>query len=169
MEGIVQPISWEHWSPQTLSFFEQLRSPAGERMILEENRFVEWLLPQRIMRNLTDTEMETYRRPFREAGESRRPTLTWPQQLPIEGEPAEVVEIVRSNGAWLTASPIPKLFINAEPGTISKDEREFCRSWPNTTEVTVRGLHFIQEDSPDEIGEALAQWYSSIEAQRNAA
>ena len=162
MEAIVRPITWERWSPQTRSFFQQLRSPAGERMILEENRFVEWLLPVRIMRKLTDTEMETYRRPFREAGESRRPTLTWPRQLPIEGEPAGVVEIVRQNGEWLAANPVPKLFINADPGTLSNDERDFCRSWPNTTEVTVRGLHFIQEDSPDEIGEALAKWFTSL-------
>ncbi len=164
MEGIVLPISWKHWSPQTRSFFEQLRSPAGERMVLEENQFVEWLLPHRIIRKLTDKEMETYRRPFREPGESRRPTLTWPRQLPIEGEPADVVEIVRANGDWLASSPAPKLFINADPGTISPEERDFCRSWPNTTEVTVKGLHFIQEDSPDDIGQALATWYASMHA-----
>ena len=92
------------------------------------------------------------------------PTLTWPRQLPIEGEPADVVEIVNSYAAWLAASPVPKLFVNAEPGTISMDEREFCRGFPNQTEVTVRGLHFIQEDSPDEIGEAVAKWYTSLQA-----
>jgi haloalkane dehalogenase len=163
MEAIVQPVTWEQWSSQTRSFFEQLRSPAGERMILEENRFVEWLLPQRILRTLTDKEMDTYRRPFHEPGESRRPTLTWPRQLPIEGEPAEIVEVVQSNGAWLAASPVPKLFVNAEPGTISVDEQQFCRSWPNTTEAIVRGLHFIQEDSPDDIGEALARWHDTLQ------
>jgi haloalkane dehalogenase len=108
--------------------------------------------------------MEAYRRPYREPGEGRRPTLTWPRQLPIEGEPADVVEIVRSYAGWLAASPAPKLFVNAEPGTISLDEREFCRHFPNQTEVRVRGLHFIQEDSPDEIGEALAKWYTSLQA-----
>ena len=164
MEAIVQPVTWEQWSPQTRSFFEQLRSAAGEQMILEENLFVESLLPRRILRKLTDAEMEAYRRPYREPGEGRRPTLTWPRQLPIEGEPADVVEIVGSYAAWLAASPVPKLFVNAEPGTISLDEREFCRSWPNQTEVTVRGLHFIQEDSPDEIGEAVAKWYTSLQA-----
>jgi haloalkane dehalogenase len=128
-------------------------------MILEENRFVEWLLPKRIMRRLTDSEMDTYRRPFREPGEARRPTLTWPRQFPIEGEPASVVEIVRSNAAWLASSLVPKLFVNAEPGTISEEERTLCRSWPQTTEVSVRGLHFLQEDSPDAIGEALRRWY----------
>ena len=112
----------------------------------------------------TVTEMEAYRRPYREPGEGRRPTLTWPRQLPIEGEPADVVEIVRSYAGWLAASPAPKLFVNAEPGTMSLDEREFCRGFPNQTEVTVRGLHFIQEDSPDEIGEALARWYTSLQA-----
>ncbi len=164
MEAIVQPVRWEQWSPQTRSFFEQLRSAAGEQMILEENLFVESLLPRRILRKLTDAEMEEYRRPYREPGEGRRPTLSWPRQLPIAGEPAEVVEIVGSYAAWLAASPVSKLFVNAEPGTISLDERAFCRGFPNQTEVTVRGLHFIQEDSPDEIGEAVAKWYTSLQA-----
>jgi haloalkane dehalogenase len=163
MEAIVQPVTWEQWSQETRSFIEQLRSPAGEKMILEDNLFVESLLPRRILRKLTDAEMEVYRRPYREPGEGRRPTLTWPRQLPIEGEPADVVEIVRSYDAWLAASSVPKLFVNAEPGTISMDEREFCRGFPNQTEVTVRGLHFIQEDSPDEIGETVAKWYTSLQ------
>jgi len=147
---------------ETRAFFEQVRSPAGERLILEENRFVEWLLPLRVMRRLTETEMDTYRRPFREAGEARRPTLTWPRQFPIEGEPADAVDVVRSNAAWLAASPVPKLFINADPGTMSEAERELCRRWPHVTEVRVKGLHFVQEDSPDDIGEALAQWYATL-------
>ncbi len=164
MEAIVQPVTWEQWSPQTRSFFEHLRGAEGEQMILEENLFVESLLPRRILRKLTDAEMEAYRRPYREPGEGRRPTLTWPRQLPIAGEPADVVEIVGSYAAWLAASPVPKLFINGEPGTISLDERAFCRGFPNQSEVTVRGLHFIQEDSPDEIGEAVAKWYTSLQA-----
>src|SRR5438105_13570 len=162
MEAIVQPVSWGLWSPESRSFFEQLRSPAGERMALQENLFVESLLPARTLRTLSDAEMEAYRRPFRDPGEGRRPTLTWPRELPIEGEPADVVGIVRSYGQWLSTSPVPKLFLNVEPGTVSLDEREFCRSWPNQTEVTVRGLHFVQEDSPDEIGEAIANWYRAI-------
>jgi haloalkane dehalogenase len=165
MEAIVQPVSWEQWSPQTRSFFEHLRGDEGEQMILQGNLFVESLLPRRILRKLTDAEVEEYRRPYREPGEGRRPTLSWPRQLPIAGEPADVVEIIRSYGAWLAASPVPKLFVDAEPGTISLDEREFCRSWPNQTEVTVRGLHFIQEDSPDEIGEAVAKWYTTLQAE----
>jgi len=164
MEAIVQPVTWEQWSPQTRSFFEHLRGAEGEQMILEENLFVESLLPRRILRKLTDAEMEEYRRPYREPGEGRRPTLTWPRQLPIAGEPADVVEIVGSYAAWLAASPVPKLFINGEPGTISRDERAFCRGFPNQSEVSVRGLHFIQEDSPDEIGEAVAKWYTSLQA-----
>jgi haloalkane dehalogenase len=162
MEALVQPVTWEQWSAGTRSFIQRVRSPEGERMILKENQFVEWLLPERVVRKLTHAEMDEYRRPFREPGEARRPTLSWPRQLPIEGQPAEVVEIVRANGVWLAADPVPKLFIKGHPGTISRDELEFCRSWPNTTEVTVKGLHFVQEDSPDEIGTALASWYASL-------
>ncbi len=162
MEALVQPVSWDQWSPGTRAFIQRVRSAEGERLILDENRFVEWLLPQRVLRTLTDAEMNEYRRPFREAGEARRPMLTWPRQLPIEGEPADVVDIVRANGAWLAASPVPKLFIRADPGTISMDEIQFSRSWTNTTEAAVRGLHFIQEDSPDEIGKALVSWFASL-------
>ena len=158
----LQAVAWDRWSPETRAFFERLRSPEGERMVLEENRFVEWLLPLRIMRKLTPAEMDAYRRPFREAGEARRPTLSWPRQLPIGGEPAEIVAITEANDAWLASTQVPKLFINVEPGTISTEERDRCRSWPNTAEVTVRGLHFVQEDSPDEIGKALAVWHASL-------
>ncbi len=162
MEAIVQPLTWDQWSPQTRTFFEKLRSPQGEQMILEDNLFIESLLPQRVLRTLTGAEMDAYRRPFREPGEDRRPMLTWPRQLPIGGDPADVCEIVASYGRWLAATPVPKLFITADPGTISADERAFCRSWPNQAEVTVPGLHFLQEDSPGQIGQALARWYSSL-------
>jgi haloalkane dehalogenase len=163
MEALLQPVTWDQWSTQTRSFFEQLRGPAGEQMVLQENLFVESLLPRRILRKLTAAEMEEYRRPYQEPGEGRRPTLSWPRQLPINGEPADVVAIVRSCAAWLASSPVPKLFIDAEPGTISMEERAFYRSLPNQTEVSVRGLHFIQEDSPDEIGQAVAKWYASLQ------
>ncbi len=162
MEAIVQPLTWDQWSPQTRTFFEKLRSPQGEQMILEDNLFIESLLPQRVLRTLTGAEMDAYRRPFREPGEDRRPTLTWPRQLPIGGDPADICEIVASYGRWLAASLVPKLFITADPGTISADERAFCRSWPSQAEVTVPGLHFLQEDSPGQIGQALARWYSSL-------
>jgi haloalkane dehalogenase len=164
MEALLQPVTWDQWSTQTRSFFEQLRGPAGEQMVLQENLFVESLLPRRILRKLTAAEMEEYRRPYQEPGEGRRPTLSWPRQLPINGEPADVVAIVRSCAAWLASSPVPKLFIDAEPGTISMEERAFYRSLPNQTEVSVRGLHFIQEDSPDEIGEAMVKWYTTLQA-----
>jgi haloalkane dehalogenase len=162
MEAIVQPVTWDQWSPDTRAFFKKLRSDAGEQMVLRDNLFIESLLPRRVLRTLTDAEMEAYRRPFAEPGEARRPTLSWPRQLPIDGEPADVTQIVTASAAWLAASAVPKLFINADPGTMSAAEREFCRGWPNQTEVTVRGLHFIQEDSPDEIGAALASWYRCL-------
>lgn len=128
-------------------------------MVLEKNVFVEKVLPGSVLRELTEEEMAVYRRPFANSGEDRRPTLTWPRQIPIEGEPAEVVELVEAYGGWLENSPLPKLFINADPGAIlTGRQREFCRSWPNQREVTVKGNHFLQEDSPDEIGEAIASW-----------
>ena len=107
--------------------------------------------------------MEVYRAPFVEPGESRRPTLTWPRQIPLSGEPADVVKIVGDYAEWLRESPLPKLFINAEPGAIlTGPQREFCRSWPNQREVTVKGSHFIQEDSPDEIGSAIRDWHKAL-------
>jgi haloalkane dehalogenase len=128
-------------------------------MVLEKNIFVERVLPGSIIRKLNENEMAAYRRPFAEPGESRRPTLSWPRQLPIAGEPAEVVAIVEAYANWLKTSDIPKLFINAEPGAIlTGPRREFCRSWPNQIEVTVNGVHFIQEDSADDIGRSIADW-----------
>jgi haloalkane dehalogenase len=139
------------------------RSPAGEEMVLDKNVFVERVLPGSIIRALSDDEMAEYRRPFAEVGERRRPTLTWPREIPIDGEPADVVEIVRSYADWLSASPVPKLFVNADPGAILIGaQREFCRSWPNQTEVTVPGNHFVQEDSPTEIALAVADWRSGF-------
>ena len=130
-------------------------------MVLEKNIFVERVLPGSVLRGLTEEEMAVYRRPFSEPGEGRRPTLTWPRQIPIQGEPPEVVAIVEAYAEWLKESDVKKLFINAEPGAILTGRaREFCRSWPNQTEVTVPGSHFIQEDSPDEIGQAIADWLS---------
>ena len=159
MEAIVRPVGWAEWPDAAREIFQAFRSPAGEQMILERNLFIEAVLPGSILRRLTDEEMAEYRRPFLTPGESRRPMLTWPRQIPIDGEPAEVVEIVRAYGDWLAASPVPKLFVNAEPGAILIGaQREFCRSWPNQREVTVRGVHFVQEDSADEIGAAIGAW-----------
>lgn len=159
MEAIVRPLSWQEWPEAAAGIFRGFRSPAGEEMVLQKNLFVEAVLPASILRKLTDAEMGVYRRPFLQPGEDRRPTLTWPRQIPLDGEPADVAGIVESYAAWLSTSQIPKLFINAEPGAILLGEqRAFCRTWPNQTEVTVPGNHFLQEDSPDEIGSAIAEW-----------
>ena len=161
MEALVRPVTWAEWPEAARKIFQALRSPAGEEMVLQKNVFVERILPASVLRGLGETEMAVYRRPYLEPGESRRPTLTWPRQIPIDGEPADVVAIAEAYAAWLSASPIPKLFVNAEPGTIlTGPQREFCRRWPNQQEVTVRGSHFIQEDSPAEIGEAIARFLS---------
>ena len=157
------PVTWADWPKAATPVFKGFRSPAGEQMVLEQNVFIEQVLPTSILRTLSDEEMAAYRRPFAEPGEGRRPTLTWPRQIPIEGEPAEVVEIVRDYSEWLRTSPVPKLFINADPGAILRGApRDFCRTWPNQTETTVKGIHFIQEDSPDEIGAALAGWIPTL-------
>ncbi len=163
MEAIVRPLTWEEWPTAARSIFEAFRSEAGEQMILERNLFVERVLPNSIIRELTAPEMEAYIAPFAEAGESRRPTLTWPRQIPIDGEPADVTRIVSDYAEWLQAAQVPKLLVNASPGSILVGRQlEFCRGWPNQTEVTVKGLHFIQEDSPDEIGEALAGFVREV-------
>lgn len=163
MEAIVQPVEWTDWPEVARSVFEAMRSPAGENLVIEKNIFVENVLPASVMRDLTDDDMEAYRAPYATAGESRRPTLTWPRQIPIAGEPADVTEIVTKYGAWLAESRLPKLFINADPGAIlTGRQREYCRTWPNQTEVTVKGLHFIQEDSPEEIGTAIREWFQAL-------
>jgi haloalkane dehalogenase len=159
MEGIVHPYSWDTFSQAARPIFEGLRSPAGEEMVLDKNLFVEKILPGSIIRPLSDEEMTEYRRPFLEPGEARRPTLTWPRQIPIDGEPADVTEIVTAYCEWLATSDIPKLFINATPGAITTGHvRDICRTWPNQTEVTVNGIHFIQDDSADEIAAAIKAW-----------
>jgi haloalkane dehalogenase len=163
METIVTPMSWDGWPKQARQVFQGFRSPAGENMVLEKNVFVERVLPGSIIRDLSEAEMAVYRRPFSEPGEARRPTLTWPRQIPIDGEPADVVAAVRANNAFLQTNKMPKLFVNAKPGAILQGPLvDHCRSWPNISEVTVAGNHFIQEDSPDEIGVALAEWIRGL-------
>ena len=164
MEALTQPIdTWDEWPENARNIFQVLRSPAGEELVLEKNIFVEKILPHSILRNLTEKEIEQYRLPYTEPGESRRPTLSWPRQIPVAGEPDEVVALVRDYGLWLAASDVPKLFINADPGSILIGaQREFCRGWPNQREVTVTGAHFIQEDSPTEIGQAIADWILTL-------
>jgi haloalkane dehalogenase len=161
MEGVVAPIeSFEDWPAESRKLFAAMRSPAGEEIILQKNVFVDRILPASVIRKLSNEEMARYRARFTEPGESRRPTLTWPRQIPIAGEPPEVHEIVETYGKWLSKSDsLPKLFINAEPGSILVGPmREFCRSWPNQEEITVPGIHFIQEDSGAEIGQATARF-----------
>jgi haloalkane dehalogenase len=158
MEAIVRPLTWAEFPETGRNIFQAFRSPAGEELILEKNFFVEGVLPGAVLRDLGD-DLDVYRAPYREPGESRRPTLDWPRQIPMDGEPAEVVKIVQAYADWLADSPVPKLFVNAEPGSILIGaQREFCRSWPNQQEVTVPGSHFVQEDSGDAIGRAVADW-----------
>ncbi len=163
MEAIVRPVTWQEWPDAARDIFQAFRSEAGEAMILDKNLFVERVLPGSILRKLSDEEMSEYRRPFAQAGEDRRPTLTWPRQIPIDGEPADVVDIVQANAEYLTTSEVPKLFVNAEPGAIlTGPQREFCRRFPNQTEVTVPGVHFVQEDSPAEIAAAIREWLTAL-------
>lgn len=161
MEAIVCSMSLEEWPPRKI--FESLRSDDGEAMVLEQNVFVEKILPRSILRELTEAEMNEYRRPFAKPGETRRPTLTWPREVPLSGEPDDVVNIVDTYSRWLQISDVPKLFINAEPGAILTGRmREVARTFPNQTEETVAGIHFIQEDSPVEIADALRRWLSKL-------
>ncbi len=163
MESLVRPVTWDEWPEAAKNVFQGFRSPAGEGMVIEKNVFVERVLPGSVMREMTEAEMNVYRRPYVNAGEDRRPTLTWPREIPISGEPADVVGIVQDYSEWLSASDVHKLFVNAEPGAIlTGSQREFCRGWPNQEEVTVKGVHFIQEDSPDEIGTAIANFVKRI-------
>ncbi|HXJ11561.1 MAG TPA: haloalkane dehalogenase, partial [Candidatus Limnocylindrales bacterium] len=161
MEAIVRPQGWDHWDVMNMRpFLEALRSEAGEKMVLEENFFIEKILPGAVLRTLAAEEMAQYRRPFAEPGEGRRPTLTFPREIPIEGEPPDVNAIVNAYAEWLATSDLPKLFIKAEPGALlgGGANLETVRAWPAQTEVTVAGVHFVQEDSPDEIGRAIADW-----------
>lgn len=163
MEAIVRPVTWDEWPEAAKAVFQGFRSEAGEAMVLDKNMFVERVLPGSVLRDLTEDEMNVYRRPFLNPGEDRRPTLTWPRQIPIEGEPQDVHDIVAGYSDWICSSDIPKLFINAEPGAILVGpQRDFCRSWKNQQEVTVKGNHFLQEDSPGEIGNAIAEWRKKL-------
>ena len=159
METLVMPVTWDDWPEAARPIFQGLRSEAGEAMVLDKNVFVERILPASTLRPPSEETMEEYRRPYLQAGEGRRPTLTWPRQIPLDGEPADVAEIVDGYARWLATTEVPKLFVNADPGSILVGrQREFCRTWPNQTEVTVPGVHFIQEDSGPEIGRAIARW-----------
>ena len=164
MEAIVMPItSWDDWPEKARGIFQGFRSAKGEDLVLKRNLFIEGVLPSSILRKLSDEEMAAYRTPFAKE-EDRQPIMNWPRQIPIAGEPSNVVALVQQYAQWLSTSPVPKLFVNAEPGSILVGkQREFCRSWPNQQEVTVPGLHFIQEDSGAAIGQAVAAWLSRLD------
>ena len=168
MEALVRPLAgWDEWPAGARSIFQRLRSEAGEELILDRNVFVERILPASVLRTLSPEEMDEYRRPFGPPGDGRLPTLVWPRQIPIAGEPADVHQACAAYAAWLAAAPgLPKLFVNAEPGIILTGAvRDFCRTWPDQAEVTVPGLHFIQEDSGAEIGRAIAAWLRQLPAE----
>ena len=164
METIVKPLAWADWPESSRKLFEGFRAPVGEQLVLDKNVFVDRVLPASVLRDLNAEEMRRYRKPYVEPGESRRPTLTWPREIPIDGEPADVQAIVEGYGKWLSEdADVAKLFINADPGSILVgSQREFCRSWPNQSEVTVPGRHFIQEDAPAEIGQAIKNFIGSL-------
>lgn len=160
MEAVVMPINWSDFPKDAAGIFKGFRSEKGEDLILNRNMFVEGVLPSAILRKLTDAEMNEYRRPFAKP-KDRQVLLNWPRHIPIDGDPAFMVELVDEYGQFLKSSDIPKLFINADPGSLLVGRaREFCRSWANQQEVTVKGSHFVQEDSPDEIGRAVSDWFS---------
>ena len=163
MEALVSPVEWSEWPEAARGIFQGFRSEKGEDLVLTRNLFVEAVLPNSVIRKLTDEEMGHYRAPF-STPDDRQPTLNWPRQIPIDGEPVEMVELVTEYGRWLEQSvTLPKLFINAEPGSILVGrQREYCRTWPHQKEVTVPGKHFIQEDSPSEIGQAIAEWLKGL-------
>jgi haloalkane dehalogenase len=162
MEAIVCPVTWDDWPEAAAGIFKGFRSDKGEDLVLQRNMFVEGVLPSAVLRDLTDKEMEAYRAPFA-TPDDRQPTLNWPRQIPIDGEPAHMVALVQDYADFMAASDIPKLFINAEPGSILVGrQREICRAWPNQQEVTVKGAHFVQEDSPAEIGQAVARWMKNL-------
>lgn len=163
MESFVQTIdSWDDWPPEAVALFQTIRSDAGEELVLGKNFFVETILPGSVLRTLSDAEMAVYRRPYIKPGESRRPTLTWPREVPVAGKPQDVHNIIQAYSNWLASSDIPKLFIEAVPGVMFQSHRDFAKTWPNQTHVIVRGSHFVMEDSPDKVGSAIAAWLHGI-------
>ncbi len=165
MEGMVAPMEWSDWPAGAVDLFKSFRSPAGEDLVLRDNVFIEQVFPGAMLATLSKDDMDVYRSPYLSAGEDRRPTLSWPRQLPIDGQPGDVSTIVDDYSKWIASSAFPKLFINAEPGMILTGRlRDYARTWNNQQEVTVKGLHFIQEDSPTEITAALRAWLPSVPA-----
>ncbi len=166
METVSVPMEWDDFPDEVAQMFRGFRSAQGEAMVLENNVFIEGVLPSIVVRTLTDEEMDHYRQPFLNPGEDRRPTLSWPRDVPIAGEPAEVVHVIEEFGEWLATSDVPKLFVRADPGVIQAKQRilDIVRGWPNQTEITVPGTHFLQEDSADEIGKAIASFIRTVKS-----
>ena len=164
MEALIAPIEWDDMPAVAQPRFRAVRSDQGEDLVLQQNIFIEQSIINGTLRPFTDAEMTEYRRPFLEPGEGRRPMLTWPRQIPIGGEPTDVVEVFEQYGEWLAGSNVPKLYVRAEPGTQAPKLIAQVRSWPNQTEVVVKGIHYPQEDSPDEIGAAIAAWFNGLPA-----
>jgi len=164
MEAIVKPFSFADLNEDVAQAFQAMRAESGEAMVIGENFFIETLMPSLIERQLSERELDAYRRPYLDGGESRRPMLTWPRQIPFDGYPADVHAIVTEYSAWLHETPIPKLFVNSNPGVIMEwsGTREYCREFPNQTEITVQGYHYVQEDCPDEIGQELGRWIETL-------
>ena len=163
METFVAPLTLEDLPESFRPTLEAVRSPAGEALVLDENMFIENMLPGVTQRALSADEMAEYRRPFLEAGDDRWPTLQWAREVPLSGEPADVHHRIAAYSAWLTTAPLPKLFIDAEPGVfITGRIRRLASSFPNQHRVVVGGLHFVQEDSPGEVGRAIAGWLERI-------
>lgn len=163
LEAFVATIpSWDDWPPEAVAFFQAIRSEQGEAMVLDDNLFVEQVLPTEVLRGLTEEELAVYRRPYLRPGEDRRPTLAWPRQVPVGGEPADVAEVVERYAAWLAWSPVPKLFVEAVPGVMFESHRAVARAWPHQQRVTVRAGHFVPEDVPDELGAAVAAWLRTL-------
>jgi haloalkane dehalogenase len=162
-ESFVAPIvSWAEWPKEAVELFQTLRSDAGEEMVLEQNFVVDHFVQGGVLRKLSEAEMEIYRRPYKNRGESRRPTLTWPREIPIGGEPQDVHQIIETYSRWLASSNIPKLFIEAVPGAMFQSHRNFARTWPNQAHIKITGGHFVQEDSPEETGQAMASWLQNL-------
>lgn len=163
MDAFVTPItSWDEWPEQAAALFQTIRSDAGEELVLEKNFFIENILPACMLRKLSDAEMAVYRRSYENPGESRRPTLTWPREIPIAEQPKDVHDIIQTYGRWLSFSDIPKLFIEAIPGSMFESHRDFVKTWPNQSHVKIAGGHFVQEDSPDEVGAAILTWLQNL-------
>jgi len=169
-ETIVRSRSWDEMDQSARSLFERLRSPEGEELVLKDNVFIEKLFPARILRSLSEAEMAVYRRPYLRPGEDRRPTLQFPREIPVDGAPEHTAQIVKDYGDWMATNDIPKLLIIGDPGAVlTGGLLDFCRPWRNQEEVTVRGKHFLQEDSPHEIGQAIARWLVRLPGSHQAA